>query len=81
MTSGSCNHDFKPVWMNKKELINLKNTNNIQKNVINRLYYNEKTKLSSNVDLKQSSNIQHLPDINLNSQGLKKRCISKKLVN
>jgi hypothetical protein len=86
-SSNSRYHDFKPVWMNKKEYINLKTNNTIQKNVIKRLYYNEKDKFSTVADFKKTSN-QALPDINLNNArhniqgeaGLphKKRCISNK---
>lgn len=71
-------HDFKPVWMNKKELINLKTTNNIQKNVIKRLYYNEKNKVGATTDLK----VQQLPDINMNNSLFPKmRSITRKLLN
>ena len=51
---------FKPVWMNKKELNQIKLMNKIQSNVINRLYYNEKNKFCSSTNFK-------LPSINTKS--------------
>lgn len=91
-SSSSRYHDFKPVWMNKKEFINLKTTNAIQKNVIKRLYYDEKPKFSTVMDFKKGgANYEKniLPEINQvnmrqSTEGAgqvkKKRCISNKFV-
>ena len=59
-------NDFKPVWMNKKEYNNLRVTNSVQRNVIKRLYYDEKFKLGLGAESMKKKNGSVLPDININ---------------
>ena len=63
----SRNHDFKPVWMNKREYVNLKKTNSIQNSTIKRLYYNEKDKFMTTDGMKKFQGNNQLPEINFRS--------------
>ncbi len=73
-------HDYKPVWMNKKEFNFLRSTNAIQKNVIKRLYYDEKVRVGIGADASMKKSNHVLPDISVN-KGSKQNSMSQMRLN
>jgi hypothetical protein len=65
--------------MNKKEFNFLRSTNAIQRNVIKRLYYDEKVRVGMGADTSIRKNNQSLPDINANKGSKQNNIIHMRL--